>query len=142
MTKKSRFTRGRATRILLMQWLASGALVSAVVTVQSVLGKYGDDSGLAWTWLASILIPPLSILVTAALTESSIGWHDARADLFKFRLAFALGAVCVIVMLLVIFAEPFLSVSYFELFEKTGLALALWQGFAVAAIGAVIFEGR
>ena len=107
-----------------------------------MLGKYGNDSGVAWAWLAGIFVPPLSILLTAALTESSIHWHDGHADTFKFWLAFSVGSICVAATLLIILIEPLIASSYFELFEKTSLALALWQGFAVAAIGAVIFEGR
>jgi hypothetical protein len=135
-------TRGIALRYLLGLWLIAVAILSTIILIQSVLGKYGDESKEAWAWLASIAVPPLSLVLTAALTESSIGWHDGPADKFKFRLAFIFGTICILAALTTILIEPFVKLSYFELFEHTSLELALWQGLSVAAIGGVVFEGR
>jgi hypothetical protein len=135
-------TRGAALRALLIQWLSCALAVSIVVVFQSMFGKYGDDSGMAWAWLAGVFVPPLAILLTATLTESTINWHEAKASRFKFWLAFALGSICFVAVIAVVFVEPFVDAWPLLLFGKMDLVLSVWQGFALAAIGAVIFEGR
>lgn len=135
-------TRGTAVRVLLGQWLISACAISILILLQSIFGKYGNDSEVAWSWMCGLFVPPLSLLLTAALTESSIDWHNQVASTFKYWVAFGAGGVCILAVAFILLIEPVVSLSYFQLFEKTSLALALWQGFSVAAISAVVFEGR
>ncbi len=45
-------------------------------------------------------------------------------------------------MLGVLLIEPVLEATIYELFDRTAVGLSLLQGFVVAAIGAVVFDGR
>lgn len=135
-------TRERALRYLLLEWMLCAAIVSAVAMLQSIMGKYGDDFGSAWSWLAANFIAPLSILLTASLSDPSAQWRNGPANRFRFWLAFGMSGICVGAILIVLFIEPLVSASYFEIFSTSDLPLTIWQGFALAAIGAVIFDGR
>jgi hypothetical protein len=140
--KRMQIRRGTAVQILLWLWISFTAIASLMFLIQSSNGRFGDEYQQAWSWLAALIVPPLSILLITTLTDSSIGWHDGVASNFKFALALFSSCVLVVAGLTIIFAEPLLQQSYFQLFNETGLAATLWQGLTVPAIGAVILEGR
>ena len=135
-------SREKAIRLLFLQWTIIAAIGVSMITAQSIAGKYGDDSEIAWNWLLGQFTPGLSILLAAVFSEPSAKWRTAAASRWKWGWAFALGILQGTLLLLVLLVEPLLSITAFDLFSQTQWMLALLQGIAVAAIGAVIFDGR
>ena len=45
-------------------------------------------------------------------------------------------------MMTVLLIEPLTSITPFELFDKSQIIMSLIQGVVVAAVGAVVFDGR
>ncbi|MES2044681.1 MAG: hypothetical protein V4475_12455 [Pseudomonadota bacterium] len=135
-------TREGAVRLLFMQWAITGAIGVLLITAQSIGGKYGEDSELAWNWLLGQFTPALSILTAAAFADPSARWRKAASSMWKLRSAVILGVIQAICMLVLLLLEPLLDVTPFDLFGRTQWMLALLQGIAVAAIGSVIFDGR
>lgn len=135
-------TREGALRLLFIQWTAIGGLAVALVTVQAISGKYGEDSELAWNWLLGQFTPALSVLSAAVFSDASRRWRSATASPWKWKVALVLGGVQMLCLFTVLLIEPLLSISSFDLFSRTQWMLALLQGIVVAAIGAVVFDGR
>ena len=113
-----------------------------ILIPQTVIGKYGNEYAAAWSWLLSLITPPLSILSVAAFVDPTAAWRRAAADTFKYRSALAGTLVIAISSLGVLLAEPLVTMSSFELFSVSGIPLALLQGLVMAAVGAVVFDRR
>lgn len=135
-------TREGAIRWLFVQWGIIAAVSVMVITIQSVSGKYGDDSELAWSWLLGQFTPALSILLAAVFSDPSPRWRRASANGWKWKSAVTLGTVQAACLFGTLLIEPMLTLTPFDLFGRTQWMLALLQSVAVAAVGAVIFDGR
>jgi uncharacterized membrane protein len=135
-------TREDAVRRLFWLWAGMVVLPLIIVAAQTVAGKYGEDSDLAWSWLMTQFVPALSLLLAAVFTQASTRWRTASANPFRWRCALwgsLLQGACLFAILLV---EPLIAATPFELFSNTAPGLALLQGCCVAAIGSVVFDGR
>ena len=135
-------TREKAIRDALRIWIFVAVSSSLLITVQSLLGKYGDDSELAWNWLLGQYTPALSILVASVFSDASKRWREAEATAWKYRSARLISLFQFACIVGVFLFEPLLSATIFEIFSSTQVFLSLVQGLAVAAIGALIFDGR
>jgi hypothetical protein len=135
-------SRGLTLRLLLVLWLALGAAGCAIVFVQTAVGKYGSDVMTVWSWFAACIIPCFTLLMTAALTDSPLRWHEQSGDNFRFWLAAAVSFLYLAAVLFVLLIEPLISSGIFALLDNSTLFLAIAQGVVVMAISAVIFQGR
>ena len=135
-------TRGRALRVLFISWLTFAAAPSVLITLQSMNGRYGADSSIAWSWLSGAMVPILSLVVTATFVEHSPRWLSGQAGRFRFITAMALSGLYSISVLAVLLVQPLLSYTPFDLFRMTELPLALWQGVTLASVATVIFDNR
>ncbi|WP_327195906.1 hypothetical protein [Novosphingobium capsulatum] len=137
--------RQNAIRYLFIFWISAAVFSTAILTVQSLAHRYGEDSQAAWNWLLGQYTPVLSILLAAVFSDPSKRWREAQANVWRFKCAIAISVLQAIAMIGLLLIQPFLNgmeVSPFDLFESTQSLLALVQGVAVAAVGAVIFDGR
>lgn len=135
-------TRQKALHILSVTWTIVFFPTALILAVQTVAGKYGEDGELAWSWFLIQTSPIVSLLVAAIFASPSPKWRNARADPIRFGCAIATSLVQGISMFTILLIEPKLQLDQFELFDRTILFLALVQGIGVAAVGAVVFDGR
>jgi uncharacterized membrane protein len=135
-------TREKVVRLLFVQWLFVAIIAILIVTMQSVSGKYGNDSEQAWNWLLGQFTPALSILTSAAFSDPNTRWKNSIASAWKWKTAFTFGFFQAFCLFLLLFVEPMLTITVYDLFARTQWALSLLQGVSVAAIGAVVFDGR
>lgn len=135
-------TRMGAIRMMLVIWGIGAGVLSLIVFVQSALGKYGPDARMALSWLLTGVAPTLSLVCTAAFADSSKRWREGLADKFRYRMAAAGSIAYLLALVGLLFLEPFVELTAFQLFELSELPLAVWQALAVAAITAVIFDKR
>jgi len=135
-------TREEAVRRLFSLWAGIAGPPLLIVASQSVAGKYGEDGDVAWSWLLTQTVPALSLLLAAVFTQATPRWRTNSANPFRWHCALwssLLQGACMIVILLI---EPLVAATPFELFSNTAPGLAILQGACVAAIGAVVFDGR
>lgn len=135
-------TRERAIRQLLKIWVTIAVVSTSMITLQAILGKYGDDSQLAWNWILGQYTPSLSILMASVFSEASKRWRQAEVTAWKFRSARIISIFQFACIAMVLLLEPTISTSIFIIFEKTQVILSLVQALSVAALGALIFDGR
>jgi hypothetical protein len=90
----------------------------------------------------SLIIPCFTLLMTAALTDSPMRWHEQSGDNFRFWLAAAVSSLYLAAVLFVLLIEPLIASGIFALLDNSTLFLAIAQGVVVMAISAVIFQGR
>jgi hypothetical protein len=71
-------TIGRARAILSLLWIVLTCPIILIISIQTVLGVYGEDWDLPWSWLLSLIFPTLSLVVavwtvsTATVTEKPV----------------------------------------------------------------------
>ena len=56
-------TVGRSRAILGALWIIGTAPVLLVLTVQTILGVYGEDWQLPWSWISPLIFPNLSLII-------------------------------------------------------------------------------
>lgn len=134
--------REKALRRLFTIWIILPTLPLLLITMQAIAGKYGANSGAAWTWFLIQVSPAIALLSAAAFSNPSAAWKRGVIDPFKWRLALALSILQPVAMMVVLLIEPILEATIYDLFDRTAVGLSLLQGFVVAAIGAVVFDGR
>lgn len=117
-------------------WFIGAGILFLIVLFQTMLGRFGEQSGEAWGWLLPTIMPTLS-LILSVLVVHAIGKSIERktVDRFIFRLSFNLSAVYLVVVNLTILVSPFTSSSPIELMRQTHLWLGPFQGLVSASIG-------
>lgn len=131
-----------AIRRLMFLWGAIITLPILLVSLQTVFGKYGDDSALAWNWLLGQFSPPIALITAAYFSDASARWRNGLANPTRWWLAVGLSTLHGVAILVLLLAEPVLALKPYVLFDQLGLLFTLIQGIAVGALGAVVFDGR
>jgi len=135
-------TRQSAIERLLYIWLVGGGLLGLLLLMQAVSGKYGEDDFAAWSWFLAIVVAPFSLLAVAAFVDARAHWRNAAANKFKYRVAFWASISMQLLALFTLLAEPIVTISWYDLFSRTGVFFGLSQAAVMAAIGAVVFDRR
>ncbi len=135
-------TRQDAVRAVLVIWIAGAAVVASLVLSQVIAGKYGEDHAAVWGWYTGLFASPLGLVLAAAFASPSTRWKTAKASRFTLWTAILLSSLYALAALGLLMVEPLVEARSFELLDKTGLFFALFQGVVIAALAALIFEGR
>lgn len=135
-------TRELAVRQLMILWIAIAIPVIILLFVQSLAGKYGQDSSIIWNWIIGQLSAPMALTSSAHFSDASARWKNGAANVARYKTAMILSILHLSFILLSLFIEPLLELTPFELIEQASFLLSIIQGLAVAAIGSLVFEGR
>lgn len=135
-------SRETALHRLFACWVLLPAFPLVILTAQTIAGKFGESSGQAWSWFLVQVTPVLAVLSAAAFSNPSPRWRRAQVSPFKWRMALAAAVLQSLAMIAVLLIEPLTGATIFELFDRTSVGLSLLQGLAVAAVSAVVFDGR
>lgn len=135
-------TREIAIRRLMLLWCVIFSLPLLIITLQTVFGKFGSDSPIAWNWLLGQFSPPIVLVTGAYFSDASTRWKNGKANISRWRLAMCLSMLHGLAVLMLQLSEPLLALKPYVLFDQLGLAFTLIQGLAVGALGAVVFDGR
>jgi hypothetical protein len=91
----------RAQRMLATLWFVSFFVLSILMVLQFLSGKYGSEAGDALSWFFSSTVP-VSLLMLGVFVANALAQHrpDTNTDPFMFWLAFGLcslylSALCV-----------------------------------------------
>jgi hypothetical protein len=113
-----------------------------VVAAQSLLGKYGDDSEVAWGWCSAQFAPTGALLGAAVFGKPSNRWKSATASVFHYRLAVVASIVQGVALLAVLLIEPLVDIEVVEIFGRSSVPLALLQGVVIGVMTFLIYDGR
>ena len=134
--------RGSSLSKIAIIWLIAVSLPVAVISVQTILGKYGDNVEVAWSWCMAQFAPVGALIGATFFGSASNAWKSKPVSRFHHRLA--LGAVLMqgTSMLTVLAIEPALDLDVADLFIRSAPLLSLVQGCVVATLSKLLFEGR
>ena len=135
-------TRSSAINKIFIVWVVILLPSILLFTAQSIAGKFGEDGSFAWNWLLGQVTPVLALLLAAIFSSPTRYWRNHVANLFRWRCAMAACLFQGISMLAILLVEPLIVSTIFELFDKTGVFMSILQGVVIAAVGAVVFDGR
>jgi len=135
------------TRKRLMSiWFTGSGLVFALLLVQTILGKYGDQARDAWEVILPTFVPTLFLLIGILIAEAVGNANDfdviVTSDRFFFRLADFLSITYLTTVLLLLLFSPFSRLSQLELLKLSSLWLTPFQGLVSAALGAFFVSGN
>jgi hypothetical protein len=123
-------------------WMLAVLPSIIIITVQSILGKYGDDSEVAWGWCMAQIAPTGALLSTSVFGKPSQRWKSAIASVFHYRVAVTASLAQGFAMLAVLLVEPLIDLEIIELFGRSSVPLSLLQGLVIGAMTFVVYEGR
>ena len=130
-------------RRLATLWFLAGGFLFLVVTVQTVLGKYGDGASDAWGWLLPTVLPTLSLILGVLVMDArGKAMKDQEVDRFLFDLTLGLSAVYLLIVALTIFVQPWVSTGAIALMKQSKLWLGPFQGLVSGSMGAFFVRGK
>lgn len=124
-------------------WLFAGVLVIGIVAVQSLLGKYGDQTQNAWEWLLPTIMPTLGMILSV-LGYSAL---DPTASRFTVRMSFYrialwLSVFYQLLVLLTILIQPVAGADPLQLMHTSNLWLGPIQGVVASALGVLFVSSK
>ncbi|HWS77775.1 MAG TPA: hypothetical protein VN205_05290 [Thermomonas sp.] len=140
-------------------WLGGAGLVFMILVVQSLVGRYGSQSGDAWAWYLPTVMPTLSLIIgvlasdfraaaTAAATAATMPATATDAKVLPVPakgllwLGVGLSVFYLLLVAVTILAQPFLQdVSPIELMHRSNLWLGPLQGLTAGVLAAFFRSG-
>ena len=122
---------------LAVLWLAAAGVIFSLVLVQTVGGKYGNQSQRAWDWFLPTVVPTLS-LILGAIVYAAKGPNtgEQTVDRSVFRITFALSAFYLACVLAVLLLQPLSGMTPLAFITGTNVWLSAVQGIVGVALGA------
>jgi hypothetical protein len=140
MTRSDRVSVTVAQSRLAMIWLAGGGVIFLLMLAQTVSGKYGGQTTRAWGWFIPIIVPTLSLIVSAiaysAATRPADGQEEQTVQTRAYRITFGLSCFYLIVVLSTLLLEPLSGQSPLEFITQSNLWIGPLQGLVGIALGA------
>jgi hypothetical protein len=130
----------RARGIISLFWISSCGLLIILVSFQTILGKYGHDWEIVWSWLSPLIFPILSLVVAVwTLSKNPVEEKEVQS-LPIFWGALLLSIFYMILLWGVILLEPLSELSWTDILKWSGWYLGPVQGVVAAAIGKLFVE--
>lgn len=131
----------RAKNGLATLWFTGGAIIIVLMFLQTVFGKFEDQSNDAWSWILSNLMPSLSLILSTFLSDiNATKRNTRRVDSFYYYLALGISIFYLLLLLMLIALEPLTDHTILELMHDSGIYLGPLQGLATAAMGMFFFK--
>lgn len=124
-------------------WMLGALLVTLILVVQSLLGKYGEKVQEAWGWLLPTIMPTLGMIV-AVLSYTALDRTllAARVRRSYYQVAWALSLVYLFLVSLTVLIQPFTASDPLDLMRMSNLWLGPIQGLVGSAIGVLFVSKR
>ena len=126
-------------RRLALAWFIGGGLVFLVVVVQTMAGHYGEKTKAAWSWLLPTIMPTLSLIVGAVVSQQP--QSTATVDRLAYRISMGLSLCYLLLVLATLAVQPFTGTDPLDLMSTSNLWLGPVQGLLGIALG-VFFGSR
>lgn len=121
-------------------WLAGGAVILLILVGQSLAGFYGARTGDVWSWFLPTVLPTLSLIVGALVSEARAPETAValRPNPPVFRLAAGLSLLYLMLVVVSVVAAAILGDRErppLDLLQLSNLWLAPLQGLVAASLG-------
>jgi uncharacterized membrane protein len=122
-------------------WLGGAGIVFALLVVQSLVGRYGEDTQAAWAWYLPTVMPTLSLIIGVLASDFRATPDPAKPMPEPSRgllwMAMGLSVFYLLLVATTILVQPFLqAVSPIELMHRSNLWLGPLQGLTAGALAA------
>ena len=131
----------RCQQKLALIWMAASAVLFALLILQSLLGKYGDQTSKAWAWFLPLVLPTLTLIVSAVAYSAKQSPTTDTVDPFAYRLSQWLSVFYLLLVAVVPLTQPITGVAPLELMARSSLWLGPVQGVVGIAVG-IFFASR
>jgi hypothetical protein len=133
----------KSKRKLALLWFIGSGIIFMVLLLQSILGRYGNESSKAWSWFLPTILPTLSLIISVIVSDelkNSENSLSQNVDKFYFNLSYSLSFSYLFVVFSTILISPFASRSIFELMQDSNMWLGPFQGLVSASLGAIFIK--
>lgn len=133
-------TLGRARAILSYLWVAASMPLLVIIIFQSILGKFGKDWDLTWSWLSPLIFPALFLVMSMWRVEGTSRDQEPVRSKHVFWLTVGISCTYLISVYAVVLLQPFSVLNLETLLRYSSLYLGLVQGLATGALGKFFLE--
>lgn len=125
----------KARRRLALIWFAVVGVLFVTLVVQTLGNKFGGGADRVWNWFLPNVMPTLSLIVATLVRDAfrRVPRQMVRSDVFA--IAIGLSAVYLVLLMVLVFAQPFLGRTLAEIGAGSGLYLGPLQGLVAGALG-------
>lgn len=117
-------------------WFWGSSLPFMILTVQSILGKYGENVQAAFSWFIPTVFPTLTLMISVIGAAALKPKEDRIIRTNFLKITVGISIAYLIVLSLVIFLQPFSKYEDpIKLFSISNFFIAPLQGIAVGALG-------
>src|SRR5947207_14153432 len=93
---------------LMSIWMIGGGIVFAILTAQSIFGRYGDNLQAVWSWFIPTVVPTVSLMLGVLGATALAADSDTKVvKIFFFRVARYLSLFYLLILFLTVTLEPF-----------------------------------
>jgi hypothetical protein len=127
---------------LAKMWIGGASVIFITVVLQSLLGRFGDQTQEAWGWLLPTIMPTLGMIITV-LGYTALDPLLSQSVVRKsfFQIAFWLSGFYMSLILLTILIQPLAGASAIQLMHLSNLWLGPFQGLVASALG-ILFVSK
>jgi|SRR5437588_10202076 len=122
-------------------WLSGTGLVSLLLILQTVFGKYQNRAQDVWSWALPTILPTLSLIMSALGADALKKERALVVGLGFSRITINLSTAYLFLVLFTILIEPFTPYEPLEWLKLSNLWLGPIQGLVASSIG-VLFVSR
>lgn len=121
---------------LAVLWFAGAGLLFIILFLQTVFGRYGERTADVWDWYASVLLPVITLIAGAFFYgRSRASTRTGAVSRTVYHITFGMSLVYLVVVNAAVLLSPFSPLPPLELLETSELALEVFQGALMSALG-------
>ncbi|WP_143305640.1 hypothetical protein [Chitinophaga vietnamensis] len=117
-------------------WFVVSAIIFTIVFVQTLGGKFEDNSQEAWGWVTSAILPNLTLMLSVFLFDIKAAAPERSfVDIFYYRITIGLSIFYLGVIILMILLQPLTNKPLLQLMKESSIYMGPFQGLVSGAIG-------
>lgn len=124
-------------------WLIAAAVLTLILVMQSLLGKFGDNAQEVWGWALSTIMPTLGMIISVlgyTALDPTTGTSVVKKSFSA--IAFWLSVLYLILIALTVLIQPFSGKDPIQLMRLSNLWLGPFQGLVASALGVLFVSKR
>jgi hypothetical protein len=132
-----------AKQRLAVLWFSSAGVLFVGVLVLSLKAAPALAPSAVWSWYLPTVMPTLSLIIGVLVSDAlGRGVATKTADLFLFKLTWAISAAYLSIVLITLLLTPFVEMALKDILDTSLLWLGPLQGLASAALGAFFVQSE
>ena len=121
---------------LAIVWFVVSGLLFLLLILQTISGKYADKVNEAWGWFLPTIMPSLSLIAAAWVSDvSQTTAGSQEANSFLYKLALCVSGFYLLAVFLALIGNIFSATPPLELMRQSNLFLGPIQGLVAGIIG-------